>query len=271
MQHRFSDKVVLVTGAAAGIGAAITQYLLEEGATVIAADLHLDKFTQLRSQLAQSLQRGSLNTLKRNLHTVAMDVSNPQAIDETLRWIGETQSCLDAVVNNAGGSLMGGVAEITFEAWSHCLAVDLNSVFLVSKAALPLLQASRGSIVNVASISGLFADYRMAAYNAAKGGVINLTRSLAVDYGPVGVRANVVAPGPVRTPALENLLARESRLLDQWRAGTPLGRIADPVDIAAAVAFLISNEARQINGIVLPVDGGFTAKTGQPDLAAVLL
>lgn len=136
----------------------------------------------------------------------------------------------------------------------------------------PRKNPSPQSPVNVASISGFFADHRsMAAYNAAKGGVINLTRSLAVDYGPAGVRANVVAPVPVRTPALENLLAREGRLLGQWEAGTPLGHITEPDDIAAAIAFLISDEARHINGVVLPVDGGFTAKTGEPDLTAVLL
>lgn len=262
-QQRFENKVVLVTGAAAGIGAAVTRYLLDEGATVVAADLKLGNFEPLLVTLGDASRT--------RLHPLAMDVSDPLAVAAVLEQIGNTQHRLDAVVNNAGGSLMGGVAEITFEAWSRCLAIDLNSVFLVSKVALPLLQASRGSIVNVASISGLFADHRMAAYNAAKGGVINLTRSLAVDYGPLGVRANVVAPGPVRTPALENLLAREGRLLDQWQAGTPLGRIAEPADVAAAVAFLLSEEARQISGVVLPVDGGFTAKTGQPDLAAVLL
>lgn len=161
----------------------------DRAAAGIGADLHLVKFTHLRGQLAQSLQRNKLNALKRKLHTVAIDVSDPQAVDETARWIGETQPHLDAVVNSAGGSLMGGVAEISFEAWSQCLAVDLNSIFLMSKAALPLLQANRGNIVivNVASISGLFADHRMPAYNTAKGGIINLTRSLAVDYVPVGI------------------------------------------------------------------------------------
>ncbi|MBD1551839.1 SDR family NAD(P)-dependent oxidoreductase [Pseudomonas typographi] len=263
MTQRFENKVVLVTGAAAGIGAAIAHYLLESGATVVAADLRLENFGQMLAEVPEPLRA--------RLHTYAMDVSDERAVSEVMGQIAETQPSLDAVVNNAGGSLMGGVAEITFEAWSHCLAVDLNSVFIVSKAALPLLQRSRGSIVNVASISGLFADHRMAAYNAAKGGVINLTRSLAVDYGPAGVRANVVAPGPVRTPALEKLLARDGSLLNAWQAGTPLGRIAEPADVAAAVAFLISDEARQISGVVLPVDGGFTAKTGQPDLAAVLL
>lgn len=262
MSGRFLNKVILVTGAAAGIGAAVADRLLDEGATVIAADLRLENFDRILASLS--------DTDRKRFHPVAMDVSDELAVSDVFRSIGATQPGLDAVVNNAGGSLMGGVAEISFEAWSQCLAVDLNSVFLISKAALPLLEKSRGSIVNVASISGLFADHRMAAYNAAKGGVINLTRSLAVDYGPVGVRANVVAPGPVRTPALEKLLARNEHLLGVWQAGTPLGHIAEPADVAAAVAFLISADAKHINGIVMPVDGGFTAKTGQPDLAAAL-
>jgi meso-butanediol dehydrogenase/(S,S)-butanediol dehydrogenase/diacetyl reductase len=259
---RFHQTTVLVTGAAIGIGAGVCTRFLAEGADVVATDLSeqgLELFKRTVPDEAQS-----------RLHTLVMDVSKEESVNAALARIDAAHSHLDVVVNNAGVSALGAVGETTFEQWSQVQSVDLNSVFLVSRAALPLLQRVGGCIVNIASISGLFADHRMAAYNAAKGAVINLTRSLALDYGPRGVRTNAVAPGPVLTPALA-AVAQDPSVLDAWLRGTPMGRLAEVDDVAGVVTFLASHDARHVNGVILPVDGGFTVKTGQPDLAAAFL
>lgn len=262
MSGRFCGKVALVTGGAAGIGAAIVRRLLAEGATVIAGDLKLQNFDDLLKEIPFDHRE--------RLQVLALDVSDEAAIEGCFRSLGPAIPGLDVLVNNAGSSLLGGITEIEPAAWTKTLTVDLTSVFLMSRTAMPLLRNAKGNIVNIASISGLFADHRMAAYNAAKAGVINLTRSIALDYGSFGIRANVVAPGPVFTPALAHLLAEKPELRELWEDGTPLGRIADPADIASAVAFLSSEDARHISGVVLPVDGAFTVKTGQPNLTETL-
>ena len=145
------------------------------------------------------------------------------------------------------------------------MAVDLDGVFRMSRAALPALIASGGSIINTASVSGIGADYNYAAYNAAKGAVINLTRSLAIDFAKKGVRVNAIAPGPVRTPMLARNLAALPALERAFKQFIPLGRIAEPDEVASVVVFLASAAASFVNGAILPIDGGVTAWNGQPN------
>jgi meso-butanediol dehydrogenase/(S,S)-butanediol dehydrogenase/diacetyl reductase len=140
--------------------------------------------------------------------------------------------------------------------------------FFGSRAALPYLLQSRGSIVNTASISGLFADYNFTAYAAAKGGVVNLTRAMAVDYAKDGVRVNAVCPGLVDTNLTHRFIENETTC-KALSERIPMGRAAAPSEIAAAVAFLASSEATYITGVNLPIDGGLTAATGQPDFAGL--
>jgi meso-butanediol dehydrogenase/(S,S)-butanediol dehydrogenase/diacetyl reductase len=155
--------------------------------------------------------------------------------------------------------------------WDHIIAVNLTSVFLCSRAAIPhLRRAGGGAIVNTASISGLFGDYGLAAYNASKGGVVTLTRAMALDHARESIRVNAVCPGPIDTPLLRQVLDAVPGMEESYRESVPLGRIGTPEDVAEAALFLASDAARYITGTTLVVDGGITAHTGQPSITAFL-
>ncbi|MBC8058654.1 MAG: SDR family oxidoreductase, partial [Rhizobiales bacterium] len=170
---------------------------------------------------------------------------------------------LDVMVNNAGVAAQGSVEDVTLEDWRRTIDIDLGGVFHGCRAAMPALLKQGGCIVNTASVSGLGADWEMCAYNAAKGGVVNLTRSLALDYGGRGVRVNSVCPSLTRS-GMTNKMLEDEALVDKFMERLPLGRVAEPADIAAVVTFLASEDARFVNGVNLPVDGGVTASNGQP-------
>lgn len=170
---------------------------------------------------------------------------------------------LDVLVNNAGTITQGSVQDTGVEDWRRVLETDLSGVFYGTKAALAHLLETKGCIVNVSSVSGLAADWGMSAYNAAKGGVSNFTRAVALDHGKDGVRVNAVAPGFVWTELTsEDSEAHETP--DMFAERIALGRGGLPEEVAAAITFLASEDARFITGVVLPVDGGTMASNGQP-------
>jgi meso-butanediol dehydrogenase/(S,S)-butanediol dehydrogenase/diacetyl reductase len=250
---RFDGKVVLITGAASGIGAACARRFGSEGARLALADLRQDV-------LAASAQK--LNLGPDRLLTESFDVSEPAAIAAFVERTVSAFGRLDALVNNAGIAAFGRVTELSDADWHKVIAVDLDAVFYGSRAAIPHLARSRGSIVNTASISGLYGDYGLSAYNAAKGGVVNLTRAMAIDHAQDGVRVNAICPGIVRTDLTAALTADED-FMAEWRRLVPMGRAADPEEMASAVAFLASDDASYVTGHCLVVDGGVTAATGQ--------
>ncbi len=256
-QERFTGKVAFVTGGVSGIGAAVTSQLLAEGATVIAVDVSqksIEAFT------AQHADAGDA------LDTRILDVSDATAVDQVITDAVARHGHLDILVANAGIGAAGAVADVSDESWRAVLGVDLDGVFHVARAALPHLIASGGSIVNTASISGLGGDAGMAAYNTAKGAVVNLTRSMAVDYGHQGVRVNAVAPGPVATTLLSPILEANEKVRATYAERIPLGRVGQAEEIAAGILFLASDAAAYISGAILPIDGGLTAWTAQPSL-----
>ena len=197
------------------------------------------------------------------------DVTDTPAL---IGWIDETAARfggLDVLVNNAGIGAFGHVDEISPELRRHVMAVDLDAVFFGCRAALPHLRKTRSCIVNTASISGLYADPGLAAYNAAKAGVINLTRVMAADHGPEGIRVNCICPGPVATPLLTPI-AGEPAVAAEYARLVPLGRIGEPEEMASAIAFLASDDARYVSGAAIVVDGGLTAQTGQPSFDRIV-
>jgi meso-butanediol dehydrogenase/(S,S)-butanediol dehydrogenase/diacetyl reductase len=257
LPNRFEGKIAFVTGGVSGIGAAVTKRLLAEGATVVAADVSESNITTFTEANPDHGDR---------LDTIALDVADSDAVTAAIDGVVAKYGKLDVLVANAGVGAGGGVAETDDKTWRFVLSIDLDGVFHVARAALPHLIKSKGSIVNTASISGLGGDPGLAAYNAAKGGVVNLTRSMAVDYGHDGVRVNAVAPGPIATPLLTPALDANPKLRDIYNERIPVGRIGQPEDIAAAILFLASDDAAFISGVTLPVDGGLTSWTGQPGL-----
>ncbi len=252
--RRFTDRTVIVTGAGSGIGRGIAERFAAEDANVVLAGRHVDKLQAVADGM------NAARTLVQ-----ACDVRDFPQVQALVAAAVARFGGLDVLVNNAGVAPEGSVADTSLDDWHDTLQTDLTGVFHGCKAALPHLLARRGCIVNVASVSGLGADWALSAYNAAKGGVVNLTRSLAMDFGGRGVRVNAVCPSLTRSNMTETMFKDEA-LMQRFMERLPLGRAAEPEDIAGVVAFLASEDARFVNGVNLPVDGGVTASNGQPPM-----
>jgi len=173
------------------------------------------------------------------------------------------------LVNNAGIATFGPFAQTTTQDWRKVMGTDLDSVYFASREALPHLLTTKGSIVNLSSASGLGGDWGMSSYNAAKGAVTNFTRALALEYGSRGVRVNAVAPSLTSSEATADLEKIEA-VMAAFVSRLPIGRAAKPDEIASVIAFLASEDAIFVNGVVLPVDGGISASNGQPNFLSLL-
>lgn len=251
--QRFTGKTVVVTGASSGIGEETARRFSAEGANVVVAARRRERLDALVEEL------GAERTL-----AVTTDVTRREDLEATMRVAAERFGGIDVLVSNAGNALLKPFEETTTEDWHRMMAVNADSCFFGAQAALPYLKQSRGSIVQIGSASGLGGDRRLTAFNAAKGAVVNFTRGLAFDLGPFGIRVNTVAPAltlPIelaKTGQFNELIKRSSER--QALAGH-----STPADIAGAVTFLASEDARFITGVILAVDGGTTAASGQPD------
>ncbi|MBP0493558.1 SDR family NAD(P)-dependent oxidoreductase [Pararoseomonas indoligenes] len=250
-----ADKVVLVTGAGSGIGEATARRFSLDGYAVV-----------LAGRTRAKLERVAADLPADRALVVEADVSDEEAciflINRTLERFGR----LDVLVNNAGVHASGPVAEAKTADWRKVMGTDLDGVFFLTRAAVPQLVSTQGSIVNVSSVSGLGGDWDMSIYNAAKGAVTNFTRALAMELGPKGVRVNAVNPALTLTDMTKDMKNDET-LMAKIRERTPLRRPADPDDIADVIAFLASHDARYVTGVNLPVDGGLSASNGQPPQA----
>jgi meso-butanediol dehydrogenase/(S,S)-butanediol dehydrogenase/diacetyl reductase len=241
--------VAIVTGAGSGIGRATARRLAAEGYRVT-----------LTGRRPAALQE-SADQLGMPALIAPCDVTDPTAVEEMVGSTVERFGRIDVLVNNAGISRSGPFADVTLQSWREVMAVDVESIVLVTQAALPALVTTGGSVVNVASVAGLGGDAGMTIYNAAKGAVVNLTRSLAVELGPRGVRVNAVAPSLTSTDATSDIPEAD---VEEFVRRIPLGRPAEPADVAGVIAFLAGEDARFVTGVVLPVDGGLRAGSGQP-------
>lgn len=234
---QLEDKVALVTGANSGIGAACATRFRAEGATVIGLDV------------AASSDEG--------WHEV--DVRDEAAVAAAVAAILEAHGRVDVVVNAAGIGGATPVHALDQEQWDRVIDINLKGTYLVSKHALAsMVERRSGSIVNVASIEGLEGMDATSAYNASKGGVVLLTKQMAVDYGRVGVRVNCLCPGFIQTPMTEHLLALPG-VGEKVAAATQMARVGQPEEVAAAATFLASDDASYVTGHALVVDGGLTA------------
>jgi NAD(P)-dependent dehydrogenase (short-subunit alcohol dehydrogenase family) len=247
---RLAGKVALVTGAGSGIGQATAHRFAEEGALVAAADV--------RAEAARETAGGLDGAI-----AVELDVASRQSVEAGLQAAVQALGGLDVVVNNAGVTIIGAAHELGEEDWDRELDTNLKSVYLVSKAAWPLLlERGGGAIVNTASIAGLWAIPADAAYCASKAGVIMLTKCMALDGAKAGIRVNCVCPGYTETPMIEGYFAGQPDPAEARRFATrlhPLGRLGRPRDIADAIVYLASEEAAWVTGAALVVDGGLTS------------
>jgi 2-keto-3-deoxy-L-fuconate dehydrogenase len=244
--YRLDRKVALVTGGASGIGAATARELARAGAQVLIADLNLAAAQTLAAELPGA-------------KAIEMDVTQAASAEAARATIAK----LDILVNNAGIGLVGDVASTSEEDFERVMRVNVHSVFLVTKAMLPLLIESHGSIVNIGSVAGSVGVKQRFAYCASKGAVLAMTRQIAVDYAKQ-IRCNCIAPGTVQTPFVEGYLDKyhsheKEKVREELKERQPIGRLGTPDDIAGLVRYLCSKEAEFIQGAVLPIDGGWTA------------
>ncbi|MFF8469414.1 SDR family NAD(P)-dependent oxidoreductase [Streptomyces griseus] len=252
--YRFQDRVAVVTGGGSGIGRATAQRLAAEGARVWILDRDEDRAEPVAAELRAAGHAA---------HARAIDVSDAVSVTDVVTGILDQESRLDVMVNNAGITLAGTVWETDPADWARVVAVNLGGVFNGIRAVFPAMMKTGGAIVNTASDAGLVGWPGQAAYGASKSGVVGLTRSAAMDGAPFGIRVNAVCPGFTETPLVDAWLAAEDDPLAARRAAAaeqPLGRMAEPGEIAAAIAYLGSDEAAFVTGVALPVDGGVTAR-----------
>lgn len=250
--QRFADKVVVVTGAGSGIGKATAERFLDEGAVVTLVGRTRSKLEEVAKPFRDD-----------QFMIAEADVSNEDEVKELISRTVEKFGRLDVLVNNAGVVAESDVGTLTTDDWRRVMATDVDGVFYASRAAIPHLKTSRGSIVNVSSVSGIGGDWGMAAYNAAKGAVTNLTRAMAMDHGKDGVRVNAVCPSLTPTGMTEDMMD-DDKLIAKFNERFALEGPGEPEDVAAVIAFLASDDARFVTGVNLPVDGGMSASNGQP-------
>jgi NAD(P)-dependent dehydrogenase (short-subunit alcohol dehydrogenase family) len=249
---RYAGKVALITGAGRGIGRATALRLASEGAALAI----LDRDGPAAAEAAEEVQRSGARAI-----ALAADITDQSAIAAAIEATLAAFARIDVLVNNATRALCGNLEQTGPEDWRSELEGTLTGAFLVTRAVLaPMLKEGRGAIVNIGSVNGLLA-LGNPGYSAGKAGLLSFTRSLATEYGPKGIRANMVSPGTVQTesPSWQKRLARDPQVFEKLARWYPVGRVGRPDDIAAAVAFVAADEAAFVNGANLVVDGGLTA------------
>ena len=246
---QFAGKVVAITGAAGGIGQALCRHFGGEGAVIAAIDKSGAVTAFADELVAEGIESKA----------AVLDIADATAVAKSFAALQAALGPVDILINNAGVSHNPALERTTPEGWADDVAANLNGAYSCCYAVLPSMKAKRaGAIVNIGSVNAL-AALGDAAYSAGKAGMISMTKSLAVEFGRYGIRCNIVCPGTVRTPIWDDRSKRNPEVLEQLRRWYPLGRVVEPIEVIRAVAFLASDAASAITGVVLPVDCGLTA------------
>jgi meso-butanediol dehydrogenase/(S,S)-butanediol dehydrogenase/diacetyl reductase len=256
---RLKDKVALVTGSGSGIGEATAKRLAAEGASVAVVDLNEDGAKRVVDEIRKA--GGKAESFKAN-------IAMPEQVEAMVKFATDKFGRLDILHNNAIRLYTGRVGEMSLDHFRKAVEVGLTAYWYSIKCALSVMvPQGKGAIINTGSVSGLFGDYGLGAYNAIKAGVINLTRATAIEYARKGIRCNAVCPGAILTPPI---LKSRQAAPDGGRAmdnAIPMGRAGEPIEIANVVLFLASDESSYVNGAYIVADGGLTAHTGFPSVA----
>lgn len=245
-QGDFTGKTAVITGGGSGIGAACARMIVDRGGAVILLDRDIGNANSI--------------ALQTNGEAHELDVTDAKAVNAVVDVWAQTNKIPDVLINCAGVREFADPLEISPEHWQQVLSVNLSGTFYITQAVARLWRDRKrtGAIVNTSSTSGIFASEHRVTYVASKHGVVGLTRQLALDLGPLGIRINAVAPGVVQTPMTQTYFD-DPDTEDRIRTVYPLGRVAQPEDVAEVILFLASDRARHVTGTVIPVDGGYTA------------
>ncbi|MCY9119692.1 SDR family oxidoreductase [Bacillus spizizenii] len=255
---RLENKTAVITGAATGIGQATAEVFANEGARVMIGDINKD---QMKETVEAIRKNGG------EADAFHLDVSDENSVKAFADQIKDAYGTIDILFNNAGVDHEGGkVHEYPVDLFDRIIAVDLRGTFLCSKYLIPLMLEKGGSIINTSSMSGRAADLDRSGYNAAKGGITNLTRAMAIDYARNGIRVNSISPGTIETPLIDKLSGtKEQEMGVKFREAnkwiTPLGRLGQPKEMATVALFLASDDSSYVTGEDITADGGIMAYT----------
>lgn len=253
-----NGKRVVINGGTTGIGAATVRLFAQNHAIVVFTGRNSEAGTALEQEVRASVPGCDVRYFK-------ADVSSEEDMKRLADYMKQELGGCEVLFNNAGIHLAGRLLETTPQEFDRIMSIDCRGVYLACYYLMPMMvEKQYGTIINMSSVSGIFADYSMAAYNTAKGAVTNLTRAIAIDYADQGIRANAICPGAVRTEMLEYTFRKISYAEKVNRAAYPTHTFAEPEEIAEVALFLAARKVDFLNGVNIPVDGGITCHTGQP-------
>jgi meso-butanediol dehydrogenase/(S,S)-butanediol dehydrogenase/diacetyl reductase len=253
---RLADRISLITGGASGIGEAAAKTFAREGSTVMIAD---------RDEVNVKRVVEEIRAAGGNAECVIVNVGKPEDLERMVQTTADQFGQIDVLLNNAIYTALGRVGDIPLEEWRKTLDISLTAYFYATKLVLPIMvKQRRGVILNTASTAGLLADYKLAPYAVVKAGILALTRNTAIEYARKGIRCNAICPGSTATPGFTRTLTRPKGFREIFENAIPMGRLAQPSEIANVMLFLASDEASFVTGAYYLADGGFTAHSGNP-------